>query len=292
MDKKPNFFIVGAPKAGTTSLYHYLEQHPEIYMSPIKETNYFSRPEINSSGLFYKKKNEWTIDQYAEQFEGLTTEKAIGEASVSYLFYPNVPYKIKQFNPDAKIIIMLRNPIDRGFSHYLMDRRVGFTNLSYEDIVYRKEFEKNNTRFFYQQYVELGMYYSQIKRYLDIFSPEKVKILYFEDVIKDIEMVVKEVYKFLGVDDKFMAETEKKFNTFQSAKSPLIAKLYAQKRIRKVIKRLVGIGGEALMKRFLFSRENKPVMSPNLKRELIDIYKADVLKTGELLNKDLSNWIM
>src|SRR4051794_4060836 len=112
----PNFFIVGTPKAGTTSLYHYLEEHHDIYMAPIKETNFFSYHEIKSQGLFYNEEHISSLNQYQEQFKSVKNEKAVGEASVSYLYYPSVPLKIKEFNPKAKIIIVLRNPIDRGFS--------------------------------------------------------------------------------------------------------------------------------------------------------------------------------
>lgn len=196
---KPNFFIVGTPKAGTTSLYHYLDEHPEIYMSPIKETNYFSYAEIREQGLYYNEEHVLTADQYADQFAGVTNEKAVGEASVSYLFYPSVPLKIKEFNPEAKIIVVLRNPVDRGFSHYLMDKRLGFVNLSLQDVISGKE---KDVELFYQQYITIGCYYEQLKRYFDVFDRSQVKVLFYEDVIRNIDGVVKDIYNFLGVDDK------------------------------------------------------------------------------------------
>lgn len=291
MKKKPNFFIVGAPKAGSTSLYYYLEQHPEIYMSPIKETNFFSREEINASNLFYKRKNEWTIEEYENQFKGVTLEKAIGEASVSYLFYPGVPQKIKAYNPNSKIIILLRNPFDRGFSHYLMDKRVGFTNLEFEDIVYKREVDAKMD-FFYQQYIELGLYYNQVKRYFETFGSDNVKVLYFEDMVKDAKKMVKKVFQFLEVNEEFIPETEKKHNEFRAAKNPLLAKLYAQKKLRKRAKELVGTKVEDLIKQIFFSGDNKPVLPSHLKDELTQIYRPDILKTGELLGKDLNHWLI
>src|SRR5689334_14600377 len=104
--KLPNFFIVGAPKAGTTSLYHYLKQHPEVYMSPVKEPNYFSYEETVKQNLYHKEKGVGTFEEYSKLFASANgRHKAIGEASVSYLFYASVPEKIKKAVPHAKIVI-------------------------------------------------------------------------------------------------------------------------------------------------------------------------------------------
>ena len=125
---KVDFFIVGAPKAGTTSLYHYLNEHPEISMSSQKEPDYFSDADIQNEGMYYGKNRIDTIKKYHSLFDDNSESKLKGEASVSYLFYKNVPQKIKAYNPDSKIIIMLRNPIERAFSHYLMDYRLGLVS--------------------------------------------------------------------------------------------------------------------------------------------------------------------
>ena len=125
----PSFFIVGAPKAGTTSLYHYLEEHPEVYMSPIKETNFFSSKQMQEQELYYDATPIQSKNQYLELFKDVSQEKQVGEASVSYLYYTGVAKKILEFNPKAKIVIMLRNPVERAFSHYLMDKRLGYLHL-------------------------------------------------------------------------------------------------------------------------------------------------------------------
>jgi len=286
----PNFFIVGTPKAGTTSLYYYLEEHPEVYMSSTKETNYFSYEEIKSQGLFYNEEHIITIEQYLSQFDGVTTEKAIGEASVSYLFYPSVPEKIKAFNPAAKIIMILRNPVDRGFSHYLMDKRLGFVNTSYEEIVNTKG-TNSKLGLYYQQYVSLGLYYEQVKRYLSVFGERQVKILYFEDVANNLQHVIKDLYSFLEVKEDYSFDTTKKHNTFENAKNPLIARLYAQKNLRSMLKFVMNDKVQTRVKRLFFSKDDKPSLSPQLKQALINIYKDDIYKTSGLLQKDLSAWL-
>src|SRR5882672_7527464 len=100
--KLPNFFIVGAPKAGTTSLYFYLQRHPEVFMSPVKEPNFFSYDETIKQNLYHKEKGVGKLEDYRKLFSSANGHhKAIGEASVSYLFYPSVAEKIKKFSPDA-----------------------------------------------------------------------------------------------------------------------------------------------------------------------------------------------
>ena len=131
---KVDFFIVGAPKAGTTSLYYYLNEHPEIVMSTQKETDFFSDESLQKQRLYYGKNRIETIEKYHALFRQ-KQDKIYGEASVSYLFYEDVPKKIKTYNPKAKIIIMLRNPTDRAFSHYLMDYRLGLLSTSLDRII-------------------------------------------------------------------------------------------------------------------------------------------------------------
>lgn len=287
---KPNFFIVGTPKAGTTSLYYYLEEHPEIYVSPIKETNYFSYNDIKRQGLYYAEEHVRTPEDYAAQFAGVKSEKAVGEASVSYLFYPDVPGKIKAFNPDARIIMVLRNPIDRGFSHYLMDKRLGFVKRSLEDIVHRKKNDKVE-ELHYQQYISLGCYYEQVKRYLDVFGKDKVMIILYEDVTKDIAGVVKRIYTFLGVDNNYIAATGEQHNVFLAPKNAFIEKLYALKAFRKFATKIFGKKLQDSIKNIFFAKEKKPVLSPVLKNEMREIFKDDILKTSKLINADISHWL-
>jgi len=260
-----------------------------VYMSPIKETNYFSDAEIKQQGLFYNEEHISTKEEYAKQFENAGTAKAIGEASVSYLFYPSVPLKIKQFNPLSKIIVVLRNPVDRGYSHYLMDKRLGLVKLSYEDILYKRSAHPLAS-LYYQQYVELGLYYKQLKRYLDIFERKAVKIFLYDELIADTGKVVKEIYQFLEVDDEFRPETDKKHNTYSQPKNALIEKLYQIRTLRKIAKQLTGERLHFIEQLFL-TRDKKPAMPDALKTELIKLYAPDLNKVQALIDKDLSGWL-
>lgn len=283
----PNFFIVGAPKAGTTSLYHYLKVHQQIYMSPVKEPNYFSQDEIVAQNLYYKEKGIGNISDYELLFAAANNQKAIGEASVSYLWYPETAAKIKLTIPDAKIIIILRNPVERGFSHYLMDRRLGYVRMPYETIVERK----GNHRLlslYYQQYVELGLYYEQVKRYLDTFSKTRVKVYYYED-LRQMTILMKDLYLFLNVDN-LDANTDVKHNTFEKPINRLVGFLYSQKVMRNLANHIFPPDYRRKVKTFFFDKGKKPELLENVKKRLLEIYIPDIKALEKLLTKDLSHW--
>ena len=192
---KPNLFIVGAPKASTTSLYHYLSTHQDIFMAIPKEINYFSKDDINKQELYYNSFTVDSIEEYENLFKNKNNAKIVGEASVSYLFYEKVANKIFRYNPNAKIIILLRNPIERAFSHYLMDKRLGYIKVPFEEIIFKSS-KVQFSELFYQQYIELGFYYQQVKRYLNTFGKNQVKIFLTDDIIDDISKVLSSIKYF------------------------------------------------------------------------------------------------
>lgn len=285
----PNFFIVGAPKAGTTSLFYYLNEHPEVYMSSIKEPNYFSWDEIKKQNLYYKEKNITKLEEYKKLFEGVKDEKAIGEASVSYLFYPTVPQKIENMIPNAKIIIMLRDPIERAFSHYLMDLRLGYVNIPFGDIIYRK----SNSRIvslYYQQYVELGLYFGQIKRYIGTFGKEHVKIFIFDDLKNNVKKIISSLYSFLDVDRNFVPNLEEKYNVFEIPKNNVIKPFYNSMIMRSCIKKILPDSYKSKIKKAFFSNGRKPVIDEEIKNYLKNIYAEDRKKLEALLEINLNTW--
>ncbi|MBT4218039.1 MAG: sulfotransferase, partial [Flavobacteriales bacterium] len=217
---KVDFFIVGAPKAGTTSLYHYLNEHLEVEMSSQKEPDYFSDDALQEQGMYYGKNRIDTLDKYNNLFVN-PQAKLRGEGSVSYFFYDDVPNKIKKYNPDSKIIIMLRNPIERAFSHFLMDYSLGLVSESFEDIVKKKSNHKYAS-LFYQQYIQLGEYTNQLKRYLNVFNRENILLIDYDDFKKDVAEVVNKTYLFLGVNDDFQPNLNKKHNTYSMPKNRII----------------------------------------------------------------------
>ncbi len=285
----PNLFIVGAPKAGTTSLYYYLAEHPDIFMSTPKEINYFSKSELDKQGLYYKDLKLKNIADYESLFKNAIHKKVIGEASVSYLFYPEIPKKIFEYNPKAKIIILLRNPVDRGFSHYSMDLKLGKVKVPFDKIISKTESIKY-LNLFYQQYFELGLYYNQVKRYMDTFGRDQVKIILTEYLNNDINKTLGTIFNYLDIPNMNIPGVKTKYNVNREPKSNALNKLYSINTLRLAISSTLSINKKECVKKIFFTDKNKPKIAPKTKEYLKHIYKPDIIKLESLISRNLSSW--
>ena len=287
---KVDFFIVGAPKAGTTSLYHYLNEHPQIEMSLQKEPDYFSDKEIQIQGLYYSKNRIDTVEKYNGLFNTQKKDVIFGEGSVSYLFYPTVAQDIKVYNPMAKIIIMLRNPIDRAFSHYLMDYRLGLVSDSFEDIINKKSKHKN-AHLFYQQYIKVGEYAAQLKRYCDIFDKKNILLIDYENFKSDVTGTMNSAYSFLNISAEFSVDINKKHNTFTMPKNKLIRFVYSFVIIRNILSFIFPKNIIKAVRLILFTKDKKPKLLEETRNQLKHYFSNDVRLLGNLIGKDYSKWI-
>ena len=286
---KVDFFIVGAPKAGTTSLYHYLSEHPQVEMSSQKEPDYFSDKAIHEQGMYYAKNRVNTLDKYESLF--VQKESVVyGEASVSYLFYENVAEDIKKYNPNAKIIIMLRNPIERAFSHYLMDYRLGLISDSFENVLAKKSKHKN-AHLFYQQYIEVSKYSKQIQRYLDFFEKDSILFIDYEDLKINVSKTVDQVYNFLHISTEFAADINTKHNTFTMPKNKVIRLIYSFVFLRKILTFLFPTYLVKNIRVLLFKSDKKPELLKETRSLLKRIFNDDIKNLEEVLSKDYSKWI-
>lgn len=283
MSSKVDFFIVGAPKAGTTSLYSYLDTHPQVCMSSVKEPNYFSAEELKSQRLYYEEKLYIDLEEYEKLFCD-DNKKIKGEASVSYLFYPSVPDKIFQYNPAAKIIIMLRDPKARAFSHWQMDERLGMVAVSFERILDDPE----KYALHYQQYILLGFYYEQVKRYFDIFGKEKVHIILLDDLRSNKEKVIRNLYSFLNINFEVPDKTEAQ-NTARRFRNPVLKRLYTNKFFRKTLSLLLpDLLRESILRKTSI-RDERQLDAATADR-LNDLYKKDIIALEKITGLNLYNW--
>jgi len=287
--KKVDFFIIGAPKAGTTSLYYYLNEHFEIEMSSQKEPDFFSDQSLQNEKLYYGKNRIDTLEKYHSLFKKENVMLR-GDASVSYLFYEDVPSKIIKYNPSAKIIVMLRNPIERAFSHYLMDYRLGLISESFEAIIHKKSKHKN-VNLFYQQYIQVSEYYKQMKRYLNVFDKKNIYVIDYEDFKKNTSEVVNSIFMFLGVDNTFQPYLKKKHNTYVRPKNRIIRYLYSFVYFRKMLAFLFPNTLVKAIRKHLFSSTKKPELSKLTRAFLRKHFESDVRELSKLLNKDFTKWI-
>jgi hypothetical protein len=277
---KVNTFIVGAPKAGTTSLHFYLDQHPDVTMSSVKEPDYFSCKEVKE--LYYRSKVIDTTKGYNSLFE--KESKVMGESSVSYLFYENVPKRIFEYNPNAKIIIMLRNPVERAFSHFSMDSRLGLCNVSLFTIL------SNSSKYklFFQQFVELGDYVDQIKRYQSHFDSKQIKILFYDDLKSDATDLVSSVFDFLELEN-IKVDLEIK-NQMLSPSNSLVGYLYKSHFARKAMKFIVSDKLVTSIKKYVFRSKNKAKINGEELEFLQQYYSAGIANLEKLTHKDLASW--
>jgi hypothetical protein len=286
---RPSFFIAGAPKAGTSALHSFLSAHPQVCMSRVKEPNYFSHDAIAKQKLYYESEDVTSLNEYLQLFNCSDTAVIAGEGSVSYLFYPEVAQRIFDFNPDSKIIISLRQPVSRAFSHYQMDYSLGLVNADF-DVILENGAGHPLTGIYYQQYVQLGDYSSQIKRYLDVFPAKQVFILLYEELAGDPELILRELSSFLGISNDAGTGNLEKVNVTAAAKNSVIRKLYSSPAMRKFSNTLLSSGMKSKLREKLFSKESLPVLSSYAAGKLRMHYKKDLPALQELTSRDFSLW--
>ena len=289
MQIKPSLFIVGAPKAGTTALHAYFEKHPQVDMSSEKEPNYFSWPEIEAQQLYYKKVNIKTESDYLSLFHPSTSTKYCGEGSVSYLFYPEVPQRIFDYEPLARIIISLRNPISRAFSHYLMDYSLGLVDTDFE-MIFRNGKDHPITKNYFQQYFSVSDYAPQIKRYLNVFKKEQIHFLLHENLVTHPYESLKQISQFLEIEYQNESESIEQQNVTLAGKNKIISTLYKNERFRKLTGRIFNDQLKNKIKRLLLTKNTFPNLPDNFSKELKEHYSDSVIQTEILSGLNLSAW--
>jgi len=228
--RKPDFFIVGAARSGTTSLYNYIVQHPLIVMSPIKEPHFFS--EFYPSGKIVRDKND-----YLSLFKNIPSYIKAGEASSFYLYSSIAAEQIKSFIPNPKIVILLRNPIDRAYSLYWHLLRAGEENLSFEKALNAEPDRIKNGWLYGYHYTTSGFYYDQVLRYLKVIGKENVNIFLFEDLNNDPHAVCQNIFSQLNIDMNVTINCEKIYNKSGMHKKLWLSRfLKSQSNLKRVMK--------------------------------------------------------
>jgi hypothetical protein len=296
----PNFLIIGAGKSGTTSLYHYLKQHPEVYMSPVKEPKFFALEgkTLDFCGpgddVHMNRKSITDIGAYRALFRGVTNEKAVGEASTLYLYSPEAPVRIKHHIPHARLIAILRNPVDRAFSSYLhCIRDRGEPLGDFAQALHEEEGRIENGWGPIWHYKNVGFYSAQLERYFDMFGRDQIKVFLYEDLKGDPVGVLRSIFRFVGVDDKHPPDISLKHNISGVPRSRLVHELLNKPNLIKSTFR--PLLPAKLRKRFNHNLTDinlvRPQLSPEVRGRLIETYTEDILRVQELIDRDLSCWL-
>lgn len=294
----PNFLIIGAAKSGTTSLWHYLNQHPDIYLSHVKEPRFFT-PEFYIDHCHGPLRDNArldivTLEEYYQLFNRVENELAIGEASTEYLFFPETAARIKELIPSVKLIAILRNPAERAFSAFCYQHRDSCESLSFRKAL---SDEDNRIRQKWRPgwlYLKSGYYYEQLKRYYEIFDESQIHIYLYEDLDLYTEKTVKDIFRFLGVDENFTPNLSRK----NISKTPRNSYLNYLLRRDNLFKRYMSnILSNSIKSKLSTAINNinlsiKKEMTLETRLLLSDLYTEDILKLQNLINRDLSQWIM
>lgn len=301
MSKKlPNFLIVGAAKCGTSSLHKYLEQHPEIFMSKVKEPRFISS-QVNPfplNGPGDHKVEAWYVkkyDEYVRLFDGAESFPVVGESSADTLyFYQGTIPVIKQYLGDPKIVIMLRNPVKRAFSAYQHLVRDLREDLSFEDGLKEEPNRiRNNWELIYH-YTAVSLYHDSVKAFMDNFS--SVKVILTEDQEKRPQQVLRDIFRFLDVDPDCDVNTDIRYNMSGKPKSQWLHQFFFEgnmaRRIAQPIVRTFFSAETRIKIAQKIQEKNltRLTINPDTKRRLHEFFEADIRRTEGLLGRDLSAW--
>lgn len=299
--KKPNLFIVGQPRSGTSALHYFLSQHPDIFMSEEKEPLFFCKDFHKESDAFPKRKNPFRYryeSDYLSLFALAQNERCVGESSVHYLYSKVAAREIFEFNPDAKIIIMLREPVSFLSSWHARQLVRSYENVvSFEQALALENDRKSGKNIpancfcpsflFYSERVK---YCEQVARYFERFNKSNIKVIIFDDFKKQNEVVYKDVLDFLNVDVNFVAS----FGRHNVNEKPRFVKLNELvlsssfiKATQRFVPTLLYPKMKSLAKKILWKERVRKVLVPSFRRELMQQFKPEVIKISHLLEIDL-----
>ncbi|MDJ0732407.1 MAG: sulfotransferase [Crocosphaera sp.] len=275
MNKLPDFFIVGASKAGTTAICNILATHPDICFSSVKEPNFFSSFDIALQEIPSNK-----LSEYKKLFRCEASDRLMGEGSVGYLNSNKALYWIHKYVPSAKIIIILRNPLERIVSLYEMYDRLGKMKVTYQEA-----FSKNS------YLVKQSIVYESIINYINTFSRNQVFIMIYDDFRKQPQQELNSLYQFLGIGENFDPVITIK-NKGGVPKSKLLNFLKFRPLI-EIVKQIIPKSVHTQVDNFIKDKFFQKIkLTLKQKKELASIFYSDVQKIGDLLNRDLcQEWL-
>jgi hypothetical protein len=294
---RPNLFIVGAPKSGTTAAYTYLKAHPEIFMSPTKELYYFG------DDLHRFHSQRLCEPEYLSFFEGVRNEKWLGEASVSYLVSKLAAQEIHRFEPSARIIIMLRNPVEMMYAMHSQNLSVGKeSEVDFSKALLLETARKQGKGILSKDsvadllfYKELAHYYAQVRRYLEVFGGDNVHIIIFDDFKRDVAGVYKGMLRFLDVEETFQPAKFEIINSNKRRRNERLRQVMVNPDVVATARRLIPsrVVRQRIASKLMFlivKQEPRSPLDLPLRHQLQQELLPDVEQLSKLLDRDLTHW--
>jgi hypothetical protein len=294
----PNFLMIGAQKAGTTAIYTYLAQHPQVFTSEIKEPAFFAFEgvQVSFAGPDDARGERYIVrdlERYRQLFQKAGDRARAGEASNIYLYAPQAAERIRHYVPNAKLIAVLREPVDRAYSAYRHLVRDGREQLSFEEgpAAEASRMAANWHPIFH--YKQRGFYYAQLRRFFELFSREQIAVYTYDDFKADPRALLRSMFLFLEIDPEFQPNMSVRHNVSGVPRSRLLHRIIGRpSRAKDLMKRLLPAGA-ARLHAALMSRNiavSEPRIAPETERALRQEYRGDILQLEALIGRDLSAW--
>ncbi len=309
---RPNFLLIGAARSGTTSLFNYLGAHPQVCMCPIKEPNFFAlegRRELGAAELGFPWPGDaaWaetltcraeTIDDYEGLFASCRREPAVGEASPLYLYSPRAPERIAHYLPRARMVAILRQPVERAYSSLRKQRVAGAADPTrLKDLLQAEEASTRSGVGGPLHHLRHGYYARQLRRYFQHFERERIQVHLYDDFTLDPRRVLKQIFGFLDIDQDVVVDTTTRYNVAGEARSTVVDGLFRRPRrsksaLRRVLPAMM-VGRLQRAQQRLLDRNVQPAeaLSADVRGELTErFYAKELTELEELLGIDLSRW--
>jgi hypothetical protein len=290
---QPNFIIIGAAKAGTTALYWYLAEHPEVFMSAVKETNWFAYGRNDLGELVYgdEKLHRFPVrseHEYAQLFANAGKAKAIGDSSPMYLECPQTAGRIAKALPDAKLICSLRNPVDRAYSDYQMYLRERGRHLDPQrDLSADAHWLQPDAH-----WMRVSRYHDALLRFFERFPRKNIQVILFDDLRQDTLGTVQDVYRFLGVDPEHAPDFDTPHNVGGVPDNLFVERLFTQaSAVRSAIEPWLPKLATKWLRRVRARNMHKaPALPESLRALMAEHFDDDIARTARLIGRDLNAW--
>jgi hypothetical protein len=294
----PDFLVIGAAKAGTTALHEYLRQHPQVCMSRRKEPNFFAfdqqPPRFGGPGdrTILNRDVIWRFDDYLRQFVHARPGQVVGEISPRYLDTPGAAERIRGRLPEARLVAILRQPADRAWSHFSMRRRDGFEPCATLEDALADAPRRVRENWGSGRYFERGLYARQLGAYYARFSRDRIRIYLYDDLVADARGLLSDLLAFLGVDQDVVPDISRRPNPSGDLRNPLLRWLWTRPGARSFVRPLLPKPLRQAVSSWVIRRPLvRRSMPPETRVRLTELYRDEILRLQELIDRDLSVWL-
>ena len=295
----PNFVIIGAARSGTTSLYRYLSEHPDVFTSPVKETNYFAweaeRPAEGSAPIPEQMYPIRVAAAYRALFDEVSGQRAIGEASPRYLHVPGVPERLAAELPDVRLVAILREPARRAYADYMVRRRKGIESRSFEALIEAEAPHMHDPPLpGSRPILHHGLYHAHLRRWLAAVPRDRLLVLLYDDLAADPGDLFARLCRFLGIAEISTKDSTVRHGPAGLARSPALDRVIngrLARSARSLLPAVVRGPARRLVRWTRRQNTHRPEMPSGLRVRLAELYRDDILALGKLIGRDLGTWL-